>query len=93
MLVKQLRRGIETVADVEILSPNHAQLSSSMLSFRSPRIGYRELFSVLVQDHGLRCRPVSERGLDAVRVSCHMFNTAEDIDLLIAAIKTTVSTA
>lgn len=92
-LVNQLRAGIERLPEVEVLSPRNPQLGTSMLSFRSPTIGYRDLFSVLVQDHGLRCRPVSEQGLDAVRVSCHVFNTVEDIDLLIAAIKTTVTVA
>ncbi|GAB5561426.1 MAG: aminotransferase class V-fold PLP-dependent enzyme [Synoicihabitans sp.] len=85
-LVGQLREGIQSVADIEILSPANPTLGSSMLSFRTPRMDYRELFSNLWRNHHLRCRPVSERGLDAVRVSCHMFNTASDVDRLIEAI-------
>lgn len=92
-LAKQLRRGLEDVPDLEILSPTNPELSSSMLSVRSPRIGYRELFSVLRSNHDMRCRPVSERGLDAVRVSCHVFNTADDIDRLIEAIGVEVKKA
>ena len=89
-LVAQLRTGIDKIPSVEVLSPRYAQLSSSMLSFRTPKLGYREMFSELVTEFGLRCRPVSEQGLDAVRVSCHMFNTADDIDHLIHGIKTTI---
>ncbi|MBT5901814.1 MAG: aminotransferase class V-fold PLP-dependent enzyme [Opitutaceae bacterium] len=89
-LVARLRQGIEKIPSIEVLSPRHPQLSSSMLSFRTPQLGYRDMFSTLVNDFGLRCRPVSEQGLDAVRVSCHVFNTVDDIDHLIHAIKMTV---
>lgn len=92
-LVARLRRGLQDVPDLEILSPENPALGSSMLSIRSPRIGYRELFSALRNNHDMRCRPVSERGLDAVRISCHVFNTADDVDRLIEAIGVEVRNA
>lgn len=92
-LVAHLREGLEKIPSIEVLSPRHPELGTSMLSFRTPRLGYREMFSTLVSDYGLRCRPVSEQGLDAVRVSCHIFNTVDDIDHLIHAIEKTVASA
>jgi selenocysteine lyase/cysteine desulfurase len=92
-LVAHLREGLEKISSIEVLSPRHPELGTSMLSFRTPRLGYREMFSTLVSDYGLRCRPVSEQGLDAVRVSCHIFNTVDDIDHLIHAIEKTVASA
>ena len=86
-LVAQLRAGLEDVPDVEILTPRNTALSAAMFTFKSPRMGYSELFGVLWNKHRMRCRPVSERGLDAVRVSCHVFNSAAEIDGLVAAIK------
>ena len=86
-LVAQLRAGLEGVPDLEILTPRSDALSAAMLSFRSPRMGYSELFGVLWRTHHMRCRPVSEQGLDAVRVSCHVFNSAAEIDALAAAVK------
>jgi selenocysteine lyase/cysteine desulfurase len=85
-LVKQLWAGLRDVPDLELISPDNDTLGSSMFSIRSPRISYRDLFRVLRSRHNMRCRPVSERGLDAVRISCHVFNTSADIDRLMEAI-------
>jgi selenocysteine lyase/cysteine desulfurase len=90
-LVDRLRAGLETVPDLEILTPRAAELNALMLTFRSERLGYRELFGVLWSEHHMRCRPVSEQGLDAVRVSCHVFNSAAEIDQLVAAVKQAVA--
>ena len=92
-LVTQLRAGIENIPSLEILSPRNPVLGSSMLSFRSSRIEFGDLFSALWGGHQMRCRPVSERGLNAVRVSCHVFNTAADIEALVQAIKEEIPAA
>lgn len=81
-LVARLRAALATVPDLEILTPEHPDLCASMLTMRSPRITYRDLFSKLWGTHQFRCRPVSEQGLDAVRISCHLFNTAAEVDQL-----------
>lgn len=93
VLVDQLRQGLASIPDVEVLSPRNPTLGSSMLSFRTPRMGYRDLFGELLSKHHMRCRPVSERELNAVRVSCHMFNTSDDIDHLIGAVADTLKNA
>jgi selenocysteine lyase/cysteine desulfurase len=86
-LVARLRAGLSELPDVEILSSNVPELRSAMLSLRSPRMEYDTLFGRLWRTHGYRCRPVSERDLNAVRVSCHVYNSAAQIDGLVAAIK------
>lgn len=85
-LTARLRAGLQPLPDVEILTPQAEGLSASILTFRSRRIRYDTLFSRLFGDHRLRCRPVSEQHLDALRVSCHLFNTTEEIDRLIEAV-------
>ncbi len=92
-LVARLRAALTTVPDLEILTPEHPDLCASMLTVRSPRITYRDLFSKLWGTHHFRCRPVSEQGLDAVRISCHLFNTAAEVDQLAAAIDDEVRAA
>ncbi len=92
-LVERLRAALQTVSDLEILTPAEGPLAASMLTFRSPRLNYRELFGRLLNQHQMRCRPVSEQGLDAVRVSCHLFNHAAEIDQLADAIRTELSAA
>jgi selenocysteine lyase/cysteine desulfurase len=86
-LVTRLRAGLVDVPDLEILSPSNPSLSSPILTLRSSRLGYQELFGALWRTHHMRCRPVSEQGLDAVRVSCHVFNSTDEIDRLVVAIK------
>lgn len=85
-LAARLRAGFESLPDIEVLTPRNEALSASILTFRSRRIRYDTLFSRLFGDHRLRCRPVSEQHLDALRVSCHLFNTTEEIDRLIEAV-------
>jgi selenocysteine lyase/cysteine desulfurase len=86
-LAARLRAGLASMADLEILTPDHPVLTSPMVTIRTPRLGYSEMFGRLWHDHGFRCRPVSEQGLNAVRISCHLFNTPSEIDGLLAAIE------
>ena len=45
-----------------------------------------KLFGYLLGQHGLRCRPVTEAGLQAIRVSTHLFNQASGVDQVVAAV-------
>ncbi len=85
-LARRLRAHLDVLPDLEILTPAAPELSASMLTFRSRRVGYRELFDRLMSRHRMRCRPVSEQGLDALRVSCHLFNQTAEVDALAEAI-------
>ena len=85
-LIARLRAGLAALPDLEILTPAGPQLSAAMLTFRSSRLDYNTLFNRLLTKHDLRCRPVSEQGLDALRVSCHLFNSVVEVDRLVEAI-------
>ena len=90
-LVARVRAGLEKITDVEILTPADAGLSAAMITFRSPRLPYDKLFERLLTNYRLRCRPVSEQKLNAVRVSTHLFNSPDECDRLVAAVKTILS--
>lgn len=92
-LAARLHGGLAQMADVEVLSPRHAALRTAMVSFRSPKMEFGEIFSALRREYMCRCRPVSERDLNAVRVSCHVYTTAADIDYLLNAISEVLATA
>lgn len=83
-LAARVRAGFAALPDLEILTPANAELGASILTFRSPRIAYDKLFERLLADHRLRCRPVSEQGLNALRVSFHLCNSVEECDRLVA---------
>lgn len=84
-LAWQLHQGLAKIPTVEVLSPTNAELRASITTFRTPKLGYVELFDRLWRDYHFRCRPVSEQGLNAVRVSTHLFNTADQVEKLLAA--------
>jgi selenocysteine lyase/cysteine desulfurase len=85
-LADRFLAGIEGRTDLEVLSPVAGPQRSPMISIRSPRVGYRELFNDLFGRHRIRCRPVSEEGLDALRISFHFFNTTAEVDRLLEAL-------
>ncbi|MEO6874112.1 MAG: aminotransferase class V-fold PLP-dependent enzyme [Opitutaceae bacterium] len=86
-LAVQLHEGLAKIPSVEVLTPTRPELRGSITTFRTPRIGYSELFGKLwAAPHHFRCRPVSEQKLDATRVSTHLFNSAQEVENLIAAV-------
>ena len=84
-LAARVRAGIAALPDVEILTPANGELSAAIITFRTPRMPYDTLFGRLLKDHQLRCRPVSEQNLNAVRVSLHLCNGPDECDRLVAA--------
>lgn len=85
-LAEQLHAGLAKISGVTVLTPTAPELRGSITTFRSGQMHYEKLFERLWKDHKLRCRPVSEQGLDAIRVSTHLFNTADDCERLLAAV-------
>ena len=85
-LADRVRAGFEKIDSVEILTPADPTLRGSILTFRTPKMAYGKIFERLLVDHHLRTRPVSEVGLNALRVSTHLFNSPEECDHLVAAL-------
>ena len=83
---------IAALPDVDILTPANPELSAAMIAFRTPRIAYDKLFGRLLGEHRLRCRPVSEQKLNAVRVSLHLCNGLDECDRLVAAMTAILKT-
>ena len=85
-LADHVRAGIEKIPSLEILTPADPAMRGSILTFRTPKLGHNKFFERLLVDHRLRCRPVSEVDLDAIRVSTHLFNSFAECDRLIGAV-------
>ena len=86
-LAGRLRAGITGLAGVEILTPVDG--GAAILTFRLPASGGNawEWCDRLRREHGLRLRPVGEAGLNAVRASTHVFNSEEEVDRLVMALR------
>lgn len=75
------------IEGLTVLTSPHEELRASMTTIRHPRVSGGDLFGYLWQKHGLRCRPVSEQGLRAVRISTHVFNSPAECERVIAAVR------
>jgi len=84
-LARYLQAALREIAGVEVLTPVDSALSGSMTTFKTAKMPYDELNQFLSEEWQLRCRIVSERGLDAVRVSTHIFNSRADCDRVVEA--------
>ncbi len=85
-LSSRVRAGLRAIPDIEFLTPEAPGLSGSMLTFRTPRMPFATLFGRLEKGYRIRCRPVSEQNLNAVRVSTHFFNSPAECDRLVEAV-------
>ncbi len=92
-LATQLREGLKKIPSIEVLTPERPEMFASIMGFRTPKISYRDLLSQLASEHRFRLRPVSEQALYSVRVSTHLFNSAQECELLLAAINDSVRKA
>lgn len=86
-LAQRVRRGLAPLRGLEILTPSAPQMCGAMVTFAVAGVEASRIFSYLMDRHALRCRPVTEAGLQAVRVSTHVFNTPAECDRLIEAMR------
>lgn len=92
-LAARVHAGLSGIRGVEMLTSSAPEVASSMVTFRTATVPFDTLFSRLLRDHALRCRPVSEQKLNAVRVSLHVCNLPAECDALVAAVDKIVRSA
>lgn len=86
-LVKACRAGIEGISGLTVLTPADERMHNSILTFRIAGKDSDELSSRMKSKHRIRCRTVKERGLNAVRLSWHVYQREEDLPHVIAAVE------
>lgn len=86
-LATYLHEQLRAIDGVEVLTPSDPALSGSMTTFRSDRVDYLEIFGFLMKEFRIRARPVSEQGLNAVRVSTHIYNNRAECDAVVEGVK------
>jgi selenocysteine lyase/cysteine desulfurase len=85
-LVARLDAGLRVLPRVHVLTPAAPEQRAAMLTFRVEGMTGAKVFQKLLEGQRLRCRPVNEENLEAVRVSFHVFNTAEECERLLAGV-------
>lgn len=86
-LAAHLNQDLRKLPGVEVLTPSVPELRSAITTIRHERASADRLYGYLMEAHRLRCRPVTEQGLNAVRISTHVFNSHADTERVIAAVR------
>jgi len=86
-LAFRLGLGLAAIDGIEILTPSESELRGSILTFRTDRMPFRDLYQRLSREHQLRIRIVTEVDLNAIRISLHVFNNEEEVDRVIEGVR------
>ncbi|MEX0966553.1 MAG: aminotransferase class V-fold PLP-dependent enzyme [Bacteroidia bacterium] len=79
---------LEMPERVSLLSATEQASIGPMTTFRLKQLPYKEFGQMASQNH-FRIRVVPEGGLDAIRVSTHIYNSYQEIDDFVALLKKT----
>ncbi len=69
-----------------VLSPQHVDEHSSIITFKIDRMPYQGLLGFLGREHRLRTRGIYEGGLNGLRISLHLYNDFDDVDRVLAGV-------
>ncbi|MDE0001914.1 MAG: aminotransferase class V-fold PLP-dependent enzyme [Rhodospirillaceae bacterium] len=84
-IVARLRRGIEAIPGVSILTPPDPAINAGILIFSLPGITGSDAFEALYREHDIGS---ARAGLvDGVRLSPHIYNTLADADRVVDALR------
>ncbi len=78
---------LRSIPNVKVVSPAFDTERSAMITFRHEKMTYGELQSHL-NTLNLRTRGVAEGDVNALRISCHVYNNFEELDRLISGVQT-----
>ena len=86
-LATRLGTELALIKDITVLTPRADELRASMTTISHARVDAHKFFGYLLEKHRLRCRPVTEQGLNAVRISTHVFTSSADCERVIAGVR------
>ena len=82
-----LLNGLQEIPPVAILSPLNPAERSAMIAFKMKNIEYLKLQSFLAEKYKLRTRGVGEGGVNALRISWHIYNSFEEVNRVLEGVK------
>jgi selenocysteine lyase/cysteine desulfurase len=75
------------IPDVDVLTPLDPAQSASIVTFGIKGMAYGDIQKPLLDRFCCRTRGIFEHGLQAIRISCAVYNTFEEMEKLAAAVK------
>jgi len=87
-LIRHLRKKLQALGRVEVLTPNAPEFSASILTFQiAPApMDAGDWATRLLNEHRLRVRPINEHRLAAIRVCAHVFNDVSQMNRLVSVL-------
>lgn len=85
-LATALREGLNKLG-VEVNSPQAPEEQSAMITFTLTQRSRDEAVKFLAEKFKLRARAIYEGGLNAVRVSLHVYNSFEEVESVLAGVR------
>ena len=86
-LSTRLFTGLKSIPYVSVLSPANSAERSALITFKHDKIPFGDLQRHL-DTYKLRTRGVGEGGVNALRISTHLYNTPEEVDRALEAVRT-----
>jgi selenocysteine lyase/cysteine desulfurase len=86
-LSTRLFNGLREIPFVEVCSPANPDERGAMVTFKHGKLSFLELQRHL-DSYKLRTRAVTEGGVDGLRISTHIYNTFEEVERVLEAVKT-----
>lgn len=90
-LATKLMEGLSQISQVEILTPWEEKSRCALVGFRLKNMPYDKFQNWLMEKYKIRIRGVGEGELNSLRVTTHIYNTFEEVDLLLKAVKEAAS--
>jgi len=86
-LATRLMKGLSQIPQVEILTPWEEKSRCALVGFRLKNMSYDKFQTWLMEKYKIRIRGVGESKLNSLRVTTHIYNTTDEVDLLVEAVK------
>ena len=86
-LIHRFRKGISNMPQIEILTPESDLYSASMITIRIKGKDNLKLNPTLNKEKNLRMRGIYENNINGIRISFAVFNSFEEVDLLVNGLK------
>ena len=86
-LKRYLRSRFEDVPAVVIKTPASDELSAGITTVEVIGREVREVATVLAERYRIDCRPMTSHGLNGLRISLSVFNSEDQVDLLVGGLR------
>ncbi len=80
-----LRAELRKFSSIDVLTPDDSH--SGLIGFYTPGVDFHVLAQHLSENENIRIRIVPEVRLNSIRISTHVFNSPEDVTLLVKGLK------